>query len=325
MSSEPTIQVLMPVFNADKYLKVAIESIQNQSFLDWELLILDDGSTDNSLKIIKAMAIKDTRIIWRARENRGLVHTLNELVTWSTSPFLARMDADDISLVLRLEHQLNLLEEADLDIVGCWAEVFGSKNEVWHFRQFHEDIHITSVFGKSCMLIASLLCRREVFEYYEFNPQYTHLEEFDFISRIVADNKYRLGGLRKVLYLYRQHNDSIIYQQQEYREKCYQIRLSKHLQELGIHLEPREFKYYLQFIRCEKIPLDEIDDLAMVVEKVYKKIALVRHDNNCEFQYRWLVFCKRNMTDQNIEYYCKKYLKNDDVVFLDYKTQYLSQ
>ncbi|WP_205967796.1 glycosyltransferase family 2 protein, partial [Paraglaciecola sp. 20A4] len=275
MASDPIIQVLMPVFNADRYLTLAIDSIRNQSFLEWELLIIDDGSTDESLEIIKAMATKDSRITWRARENRGLVSTLNELVEWSTSSFLARMDADDICSERRLEHQLHYLKEADLDIVGCWAEVFGSKNEVWHFRQFHEDIHITSVFGKSCMLIASLLCRRKVFEGYAFNPEYTHLEEYDFISRIVADNKYKLGGLREVLYRYRQHDDSIIYTQQAYREKLYKHRLYEHLKKLGVQLEPREFEYYLKFIHCTEVPLNEIDDLAMVVEKVFKKISLL--------------------------------------------------
>ncbi|MDO6838184.1 glycosyltransferase family 2 protein [Paraglaciecola chathamensis] len=319
MASDPIIQVLMPVFNADRYLELAIESIRGQSFLEWELLIIDDGSTDESLEIIKAVATKDSRITWKARENRGLVRTLNELVEWSTSPFLARMDADDICSERRLERQLYYLEEAELDIVGCWAEVFGTKNEVWHFRQFHEDIHITSVFGKSCMLIASLLCRRKVFEDYSFNPEYAHLEEYDFISRIVADNKYKLGGLREVLYLYRQHNDSVIYQHKKYRDKCYKQRLFEHLQALGVHLKPREFEYYLKFIRSENVPVAELDDLAKVVEKAYINITLNRPDDNCEFQYRWLLYCKRHMAEKNIEYYVNKYIKNDDIVFLEYK------
>ncbi|MDO6558195.1 glycosyltransferase family 2 protein [Paraglaciecola chathamensis] len=319
MASDPIIQVLMPVFNADRYLELAIESIRGQSFLEWELLIIDDGSTDESLEIIKAVATKDSRITWRARENRGLVSTLNELVEWSTSPFLARMDADDICSERRLERQLYYLEEADLDIVGCWAEVFGTKNEVWHFRQFHEDIHITSVFGKSCMLIASLLCRRKVFEDYSFNPEYVHLEEYDFISRIVADNKYKLGGLREVLYLYRQHNDSVIYQHKEYRDKRYKQRLFEHLQALGVHLKPKEFEYYLKFIRSENVPVAELDDLAKVVEKAFINISPNRPDDNCEFQYRWLLYCKTHMAEKNIEYYVNKYIKNDDIVFLEYK------
>lgn len=96
----------MPVFNAERYVSDAIESIRQQTFTDFEFLIIDDGSTDRSADIIREHAVLDPRIKTRYRGNNGVVATLNEALDWATGEYIARMDADDVSLPDRLRQQV---------------------------------------------------------------------------------------------------------------------------------------------------------------------------------------------------------------------------
>jgi glycosyltransferase involved in cell wall biosynthesis len=99
----------MPVYNAEKYLAEAIESILTQTFTDFEFIIINDGSTDESLSIIQSYEKIDSRIIVISRENKGLVASLNEGIDLARGEYIARMDADDISLPERFERQLAIL------------------------------------------------------------------------------------------------------------------------------------------------------------------------------------------------------------------------
>lgn len=101
----PAVSVILPVFNAAPYVQKAVQSILEQSFKDFELLLLDDGSTDASREIVRALAGQDGRIRLVQRENKGLIATLNEGLSLSRAALIARMDADDISLPQRLELQ----------------------------------------------------------------------------------------------------------------------------------------------------------------------------------------------------------------------------
>ena len=100
-----TVSVLLPVFNREPFLRQAIESILAQSFAEFELLILDDGSTDASLGTIKSLTAVDPRIRFESRANRGLVATLNELLDKAKGDFIARMDADDVAAPERFARQ----------------------------------------------------------------------------------------------------------------------------------------------------------------------------------------------------------------------------
>lgn len=116
---DPDISVLLPIYNGEKYLIEAIESILGQTFINFELLILDDGSTDASLSILRKYEEKDARITVITRENRGLPTTLNELIDMARGKWLARMDQDDISHPNRFARQIQLMESNNADICGC--------------------------------------------------------------------------------------------------------------------------------------------------------------------------------------------------------------
>ncbi|MGP1273027.1 MAG: glycosyltransferase family 2 protein [Phycisphaerales bacterium] len=105
----PTITVLFPVYNAERFVDDAIRSILEQTFSDFEMLIIDDGSTDRSPELIERHAARDGRIRFFTRENRGLVATLNQMIELAESPLLARMDADDIAVRDRFALQVRHL------------------------------------------------------------------------------------------------------------------------------------------------------------------------------------------------------------------------
>ena len=115
---QPIISVVMPVYNAESYLEEAIESVVSQTFKDFEFIIIDDGSSDNSLEIIKKFSKNDNRIFYISRENKGIIHSLNEGLNKSSGLYIARMDADDVSYPKRLEIQYNFMVENKLDICG---------------------------------------------------------------------------------------------------------------------------------------------------------------------------------------------------------------
>jgi glycosyltransferase involved in cell wall biosynthesis len=114
-----TLSVVMSVYNAEKYLDVAIQSILSQTFTDFEFIIINDGSSDNSFNIIKKYQETDQRIVLISRENKGLIFSLNEGVELAKGKYIARMDADDISHINRFEFQLAELEKETADICGC--------------------------------------------------------------------------------------------------------------------------------------------------------------------------------------------------------------
>ena len=120
----PTVSVIMPVYNAERYVAEAVESILAQTFTDFEFLIVDDGSTDGSRKILERYAAQDPRIHLKSRPNTGLVIALNEMLSDARGEFIARMDADDVSLPERFEKQLEFLSEHPKVVAVGTAQVW---------------------------------------------------------------------------------------------------------------------------------------------------------------------------------------------------------
>lgn len=128
LNNNPVISVLMPVYNADKYLAKAVESILKQSLSNFEFIIINDGSTDKSSKILQHYAKQDSRIRLLSRENKGLVATLNEGIDIVKTPLIARMDADDIALSDRFLIQKKYLDNhPEVLCVGGGCRVIDGK------------------------------------------------------------------------------------------------------------------------------------------------------------------------------------------------------
>ena len=194
----------MPCYNCENYVAEAIESMLNQTFADFELIVLDDCSTDGTAEIAKKYS--DERIVYhRNEQNLGLVDTLNLGLTLAKGELIARMDGDDISLPTRLEKQVQFLDE-NPDVILCSAgmELFGTETAVWIRESNSEDVKITmmlyspvlhasSIFRKNVFLDNDLIYRKETFP----------AEDYDLWSRAVFFG--HLANIPEVLYKYRIH------------------------------------------------------------------------------------------------------------------------
>ncbi|QQL50198.1 glycosyltransferase family 2 protein [Mucilaginibacter ginkgonis] len=126
---EPVVSVIMPVFNAEEYLPFSIKSVINQTFKNWELIVVDDGSTDNSSKIIAKFAQEDKRIVYIYQHNRKQAAARNHALDKAKGNFIAFLDADDYWFPEKLTRQLNLLNSSDADICYSGGDIIDAKGK----------------------------------------------------------------------------------------------------------------------------------------------------------------------------------------------------
>jgi glycosyltransferase involved in cell wall biosynthesis len=203
----PIVSVIMPVFNAEKYIKQAIESILSQSFQDFELLIFDDCSTDNSLSIIQSF--EDSRIkLFNSPKNIGYLVHLNKGLKQSRGKYIARMDADDISLPQRFEKQIAFMEtNKEFGLLGTWAQIY---NEDQFIKPHTTDLSIRVGLVKMNQFIhSSVFIRKDILEkhHLNYNEELYTAEDYDLWVRI--SDYCKIGNLNEVLIQYRTHNNQI--------------------------------------------------------------------------------------------------------------------
>lgn len=200
----PLISVLLPVYNGELYLDEALESILTQTFTNFELIIIDDGSTDTSRNIIKKFKARDSRVIVVFRKNKGLAMTLNESMKIARGKWLARMDQDDIALPNRLERQINLLEQTGADVCGSWVRFFGSGGRrVWKCYQTDQAIKMDMLF-RSPFAHPSVLLRTDIAKKFFYRQEFDKAEDYDLWVRLACAG-IKMTNVQEVLLLYRIH------------------------------------------------------------------------------------------------------------------------
>lgn len=159
----PLVSVVMPVFNAEKYLRESIESILSQTFETFEFIIINDGSNDDSVEIINSY--NDKRIVLIDQENTGLPTALNNGIKIAKSKYIARMDADDISLPIRLKEQYDYLEKNNNVIaVGTHANIIDMDgNYVCNSRKSLSNEEICKNFPETPFIHPSVMFRKEMY------------------------------------------------------------------------------------------------------------------------------------------------------------------
>jgi glycosyltransferase involved in cell wall biosynthesis len=209
----PLVSVVMPVYNAERYVAEAIESILAQTFRDFEFLIIDDGSTDRSLSILKRYAERDPRIDLVSRPNTGYLTALNEMLAMARGEFIARIDADDVALPERFEVQVAYLREHPEivclgSMVQCIDEAGRFLFEGHDFAMDHEAIQEEALRGCTPLAHCSMMMRREaVLAVNGYDPAFYLVEDLDLQLRLGERGK--LVNLPQILQKYRWHGQSI--------------------------------------------------------------------------------------------------------------------
>jgi len=207
MLNRPLISVIMPVYNSEKYLAKAIESILNQTYRNFEFIIINDGSTDNSFEIIKKYAKRDERIILIDRkENKGLVYSLIEGINQARGEFIARMDADDVSLPKRFERQMEYMIKNNLDVCGSFIQFLrkGIKERIIAFPIKHNDIKYTLLFVNT-FSHPTMMFKREVFQKVNYSSDYESAEDYKLWCDILLNTDFKVGNVPEVLLYYRKY------------------------------------------------------------------------------------------------------------------------
>jgi glycosyltransferase involved in cell wall biosynthesis len=207
----PKVSVLTSCFNADKFIAEAVESILCQSFADFELILIDDGSTDMTWKILKAYEEQDRRIVLIKKSNTGLTDSLNIGLKAARGDWIARMDADDIALPERLAAQITFAERKMIGLLGTGCteiDVFGNESRQYQYPSEHAKIIKQMERGGSCFPHSSAIFKRDtVLIMNGYRNRLNGAEDCDLWLRMSAQVK--LGCLRDPLIKLRKHERSI--------------------------------------------------------------------------------------------------------------------
>lgn len=241
MPNSPRISCVLAVSNGETYLPESIQSIQAQTFHDWELIVVDDGSTDRTPQILDHFQRADARIRVYRRSRQGLVASLNQGIMAASGEYIARMDADDVSMPERFAMQLEHMDRHhDIGVCGSWIETFGMEScDVVEYPVDDSTIRCQLLFSSSLAHPATMFRRSLILNHHLFyDERAVHAEDYDLWVR--ASQHTRFANVQAILLRYRIHPRQIGRRYELETEKSSRaIRLSQ-LARLGINPAPEE-------------------------------------------------------------------------------------
>lgn len=254
------ISVIMSNYNTpEEYLREAIESILNQTYSDFEFIIVDDCSTDNSLEIIKSY--KDSRIsVIKNKVNMGITKSLNRALAVSKGEFVARMDADDICLPERFEKQVEYLKQnREVIVCGTWVELFGNGADAYNEKYSRkilpekETLQINLLFGNhmniihpTAMFNHKLLKDNNIV----YNENYIYAQ--DYRMWVDCSQKGELKNIPEILFKYRIHNKAVSSDKKSVQTECAKNIMAEQLAWLGLELPEDWEKVHLGLLTGRK-------------------------------------------------------------------------
>lgn len=295
------VSVLMPVYNAEKYLRQAIDSIVQQSYKDWEFVIVNDGSIDSTEDIIKSY--DDKRICYFQNEkNLGVIKTLNKGIDFCQGEYIARMDADDTVHPDRLKDQVKFLD-AHPDYVMCGTDGFvvdNDNNRIGKLRMipFDEGIRIKLLFSNP-FAHPSVMIRRSILQEERYSEEWKHVEDQELWTRIADRGK--VANMKSKYLNYRWHGKNISQIETKSQEDLKTELLKKQLEGWGIN--PSEKDLYYHRLTFDNRVLDRSVEVTNVeFEGVKNWFSRLIDQNKREHKYsddyflaflwsRWILLC----------------------------------
>lgn len=297
----PKVSILMPVYNAEQYLSQALDSIVSQSFEDWELILINDGSTDGSESII--MDYDDERIFYiKNPVNLKLIKTLNKGIDYCGGQYIARMDADDICHPDRLKHQVEFLDShPQVLMCGTAAAVIdncGKQTGNIYNLTSDDYLQINLMFSPS-FIHPSMMIRTEVLKENKYDEAYKHVEDYDLWCRIAKLGK--VANIDDELLRYRWHDSNVSVLNSEVQSELKDELIKRELSRLD--LIPTESELYCHKVTFQlyalgnklDVPVDRFEDIANwftqlirqnEIKHIYVQSALVAF-----LWSRWTVLC----------------------------------
>jgi len=235
----------MPVYNARQYLAEAIESVLQQTYTDWELIIVNDGSTDSSKAISNSFSDKRIRY-YENESNKGLIYTRNLLISKASGQYLSFLDSDDVALPARLERQVCFLDNnPGYAMCGTWAYMIdreGREIKKINLSRKNSQIKCTLLFASS-FLQSSVMIRRDVLSENQYDPAFPLAEDYELWCRL--SKKYSLYNIPQKLTLYRWHEHNISKEKRDGLASNVQRIQERELHNIGITPSDEEMEVHL--------------------------------------------------------------------------------
>ncbi|TAK13057.1 MAG: glycosyltransferase family 2 protein [Anaerolineae bacterium] len=293
----PVVTVLMSVYNSAATVGATVESILAQTFADFEFLIVDDASTDESAQVLAGYDDPRLRIV-RNERNLGLTASLNRGLEMAQGTFIARMDADDVSRPRRLAKQVAYLNaNPDVGMVGSWVQTIGERNEVWRYPTRHEDIRAEMLFN-AVHVHSTVMLRREVLEKHNlhYDERLLRAQDYDLWARL--GKVTRLANLPETLVEYHLHKGQVG-ARHEHDQQATASGIRRRLLEL-MGLAPQDDDMTLH----HEISAGKSETSVEYLARVREWLELIRGANKDEGQYqaaaldralgrRWARLCRR--------------------------------
>lgn len=264
---EDLISVIVPVYNVEKYLRDSLDSVINQTYKNLEIILVDDGSTDNSLRILREYEKKDNRISVLTQKNGGICMAMKNAVAFSSGKYIARCDGDDINELNRYERQLKYLKENNCDLVGCYVNGFGDGDENYQrvvdssstpVRNFN-DAFLRAYLG-GVITGGSIFVRSDVIkELSPFHKDYGIVED-RLIYLSFLKNGYKIGMVEELLYYYRIHHNNT-----SLNPKNRLNLMKRHLELMFAYLFDEALRNYRNIIVIQR------EEVLNVISKIFKE------------------------------------------------------
>ena len=250
----PLISVLIPTYNVEKFIKVAIESICTQTYRNLDIIVVDDFSTDSTHKILLGLALHDKRIkLYRNKENLGIVETLNFALTQANGYFIARMDGDDISYPNRIEKLYNFLAlNPQIGLVGSQTETIDEEGNCINYPKWptNEVKVYKGLIYKMSTVLHCWLARKEVYTIL-CGYRMPTVEDYDFLLRMLSSG-LRFTNVNECLYKVRIRNGNTIsiHGIKQRLSASYALKLYNERIKNGVQIDTFSSENYNKAIKC---------------------------------------------------------------------------
>lgn len=295
----PAVSVLMPVFNTERYVKEAIDSILNQTFKDFELIVLNDASTDSSKEVV--LSVQDSRIRYIENEqNKGLSFSRNRLLSEAKGVYIAWLDADDIAYPTRLEEEYRFLEEhKEHAMVASWARLIDAEDKPTgdFIKSYIPNEYLSALLlFVNYFVQSSVMLRRSFLPDVHYRPEFPPTEDYELWVRIAA--KYPVTILPKTLVDYRIHTSNISSVQQQRSEIAVKLNHKIQLESLGILPSDEEVNlhYTIAFRKPENLAF--LEKAADWLQRIETQNKITKRFDTKALRYilmhRWIKVCTSN-------------------------------
>lgn len=266
----PEISVIMSVFNGQDYLNEAIESILNQSFINFEFIIVNDASIDRSKEIIEAH--NDPRIVIITNEKTlGLAKSLNKALKIAKGDFIARMDADDIATDNRLEVQLKQARVLNCDVLGSAVDAFSKdgKTERWIFPETYPEIFFKGLYSPP-FAHPAVFMKKEVVLRFMYNVDCLYAQDYELWSRMLFEFKItKVVNIKECLLKYRLHENQVSTEKKAVQQSIRLNVFKSNLKHLNIEIHNNE-QLMLCLLSNSKFNISQFNSLLDYLKQLKK-------------------------------------------------------